>query len=395
MREEIVIVSAARTAIGKFQGSLTPFRAPQIGAFAVQEAVKRAGISPDLVEEVIMGNVIQAGLGQNPARQAAIYGGIPPKAGALTINKVCGSSLKAVCLAAQAIVAGDYEVIVAGGFESMTNAPYVCPTLRAGARLGNTQLVDAMVNDGLWDIYNNFHMGNTGELVAEKYGITRQMQDEFAYHSHQKSVMAIKEGKFKAEIVPVTIKQSKGPDVVFDKDEGPREDAAVDKLGKLKPAFKPEGGTVTAGNASQISDGGSAVVVMSRKKADSLGVKPLCKITGYAVGGLPPEWVMMAPVEAVKNLFARTGAKVEDFDLYEFNEPFCVASLALAKELKLDSRKLNVNGGATALGHPIGATGARILITLMHALKDRKQKKGLASLCLGGGNAVAMSIEMM
>lgn len=392
---EVVIVSAVRTAIGRFQGSLTPFQSPKIGSFTVKEAVNRAGIKPEMVEEVIMGCVITAGLGQNPARQALLWGGVPNSVGAFTVNKVCGSGLKAVMLAASEIKAGDYKIIVAGGMESMTNAPYILPEARFGQRLGHGKLVDSMVNDGLWDIYNNFHMGLTAELVSDKYKITRQMQDEFALNSHVKAAKATKEGKFKAEIMPVEIPQSKGkPPIIFDKDEGIREDISVEKLAKLNAAFK-DGGTVTAGNASQISDGAAAVVVMDAETAKKNGLKPLCRITGYATGGMAPEWVMMAPVEAIKNLLAKTKTKIDDYDLIELNEAFSAAAVAVTREIKADPNKVNVNGGAVAMGHPIGCSGARVLTTLIYALKDRGLKKGIAALCLGGGNAVAMSIEVI
>lgn len=389
-----VIVSACRTAIGKFQGGLSSLRAPQLGAVAIREAIKRAGISPDAVEEAIMGNVITAGLGQNPARQAAHFGGVPDSSGAFTVNKVCGSGLKAVVLAAQAIKCGDHSVIVAGGMENMSDAPYLSRTLRAGARLGNAEMTDAMVYDGLWDYYNDFHMGNTGELVSEKYGITRQMQDEFAYQSHMKAFAAAKEGRFRAEIVPVEIPQKKGAPVVIDTDEGVRGDTTVEKMAALKPAFRKDG-TVTAGNASQISDGASALVVMSEEKAREMGVKPMARIVSYATGGMSPEWVMMAPLEAVRKILERMKVGIDHFDLVELNEAFSVASIALRNELKIKPERLNVHGGAVALGHPIGCSGARVLTTLMYALRDRGLKKGLAALCLGGGNAVGMAIEMM
>lgn len=394
MSEEIVIGSAVRTPIGRFQGALTSFSAPTLGSLVVKEAVKRAGIKPELVDEVIMGNVISAGLGQNPARQAALWGGIPNSVGAVTINKVCGSGLKSAMIAAQSIKAGDAQIIVAGGMESMTNGPYLIRTARSGQRLGDGKLVDAMVFDGLWDIHNDFHMGMTAELVSDKYKIPREKQDEFALGSHQKAIKATKEGNFKEEILPVEVPQRKGPPITFDKDEGPREDTSLEKLARLKPAFKKDG-TVTAGNASQISDAASATVVMSAHRATQLGIKPLCRITGYATGGLAPEWVMMAPLEAIKNLLARTKMKIDEFDLVELNEAFAVQGVALIRELKLDPAKMNVHGGAVALGHPIGCSGARVLTTLIYALKDRKLKKGLAALCLGGANAVAMSIEMM
>ena len=392
---EIVIASAVRTAIGRFQGSLTPFSAPKLGSFAVKEAVRRAGIKPEMVDEVIMGCVITAGLGQNPARQALLWGGIPNTVGAFTLNKVCGSGLKASILASSIIKAGDAKIIVSGGMESMTNAPYLSQDARAGLRLGNSKFIDAMVNDGLWDIYNNFHMGLTAELVSEKYKVTRQMQDEFAYNSHMKSALATKEGKFKDEIVSVEIPQPKGkPPIIFNTDEGIRGDISVEKLAKLNPAFK-EGGTVTAGNSSQISDGASAVVVMDMETAKKNNIKPLCRITGYATGGMAPEWVMMAPVDAIRKLLALTKMKIDDFDLIELNEAFAAQAVAVTREIKANPDKVNINGGAVALGHPIGCSGSRVLTTLIYALKNRGLKKGLAALCLGGGNAVAMSVEML
>lgn len=391
--KDVVIASGARTPTGRFLGSLAGFTAPEIGGFAIKAAVERAGIKPADVEEVIMGNVVGAGIGQNPARQAALKAGIPDTVGATTINKVCGSGLKAVVFAAQAIKAGDYGCIVAGGMESMSQAPYLLRQARTGYRLGNGTLIDAVVYDGLWDVYNDFHMGNTGELVAEKYSVSRQEQDQYAYNSHRKAVVAIKAGKFTAEIVPVMIPQKKGEPIKFEIDECPREDTSVEALAKLKPAFKKDG-TVTAGNAPGVNDGGSAVVVMSRKRAQELGAKPLAKVTGYATGGLEPKWVMMAPVEAVKNLMKLTGYKIGDFDLVELNEAFSVQAIAGARELGINLDILNVNGGGVALGHAIGSTGSRILVSLIHALKDRGKKRGLAALCLGGGNAVALSVEM-
>ncbi|MFZ1947415.1 MAG: acetyl-CoA C-acetyltransferase [bacterium] len=391
--KDILIVSGARTATGRFLGSLAAFTAPDLGGFAIKAAVERAGIKPSDVEEVIMGNVVGAGIGQNPARQAALKGGIPDAVGATTINKVCGSGLKAVVFAAQAIKAGDYGCIVAGGMESMSQAPYLLRQARTGYRLGNGTLVDSVVYDGLWDVYNDFHMGNTGELVAEKYKVSRQEQDEYAYNSHRKAVAAIKTGKFRTEIVPVAIPQKKGDPVKFDVDECPREDTSIEALAKLRPAFKKDG-TVTAGNAPGVNDAGSAVVVMSRKRAQELGAKPLAKVTGYATGGVEPKWVMMAPVEAVKNLMKLTGYKIGDFELVELNEAFSVQAIACARELGINLDILNVNGGGVALGHAIGSTGSRILVSLIHALKDRGKKRGLATLCLGGGNAVALSVEM-
>jgi acetyl-CoA C-acetyltransferase len=390
---EAVLVSACRTPIGKFLGALAGFRAPELGAIAVKEAVRRAGIDPKDVEEVILGNVLQAGVGQNPARQALRGAGIPDAVGAFTVNKVCGSGLKSVALAAQAIRAGDAEVIVAGGMESMSNAPYLLPSARTGARLGHAELVDSMVHDGLWDIYNDFHMGETGEKVADKYGITREDQDRFAADSHKKAAAAMERGEFDREIVPVTIPQKKGEALVVKRDEGPRADSTAEALGKLRPAFRKEKGTVTAGNASTINDGAAALVVMSDVRARKLGLKPLARITGYATGGLAPEWVMMAPEVAIGNLCKKTGCTVDSFELVEINEAFSSAAVALRKVLSLDPERLNVRGGAVALGHPIGASGARILVTLLHALADRGKTRGLAALCLGGGNAVALSVE--
>jgi acetyl-CoA C-acetyltransferase len=391
--KDVVIVSGARTATGRFLGSLASMRAPDLGAIAIKAAVERAGIEPSDVEEVLMGNVVGAGVGQNPARQAAIKAGIPASVGCTTINKVCGSGLKTVVFAAQAIKVGDYGCIVSGGLESMSQCPYMLPKARTGYRLGHGKLVDLMIHDGLWDVYNDFHMGNTGELVAEKYGITREEQDEYAYNSHRKAIAAIKGGKFKDEIVPVEVPQRKGDPIVFDTDEGAREDTTVEKLARLKPAFKKDG-TVTAGNAPGVNDGGSAVVVMSRERAEKLGAKPIARVTGYATGGVEPKWVMLAPIEAVKNLMKITGFTKEDFDLIELNEAFSVQAIATIRELGWDPEKVNVNGGGVALGHAIGSTGCRILVTLLYALKDRGLKKGLATLCLGGGNAVALSVEM-
>lgn len=391
---QAVIVSAVRTAIGKFGGALADIPATQLGAIAIKEAVRRAGIKPEDVEEAIVGNVVSAGLGQNPARQAALGGGLPSDVAALLVNKVCASSLKAVALAAQAIKAGDADIIVAGGMESMSRAPYLLDKARNGYRMGNGQLLDSMVLDGLWCAFHNFHMGNTGELVAEKFGVTRKDQDEYAYNSHLKAVKAIKEGKFKEEIVPVTIPQKKGEPIIFDTDESPRADTSLEALAKLKPAFKADG-TVTAGNAPGVNDAGAALVVMSEDKAKALGIKPIAKILGYYTGGLNPEWVMMTPVVSVKGLLARLDMKLSDFDLIELNEAFSLQALAVGRELGFDWDKVNVNGGAVALGHPIGASGARILVTLLYALKQRNKKLGLAALCLGGGNGVALAVEMV
>jgi acetyl-CoA C-acetyltransferase len=391
--KDVVIVSGVRTATGAFLGSLASLPAPELGAVAIREAVSRAGIKPEDVDEVIMGNVVGAGMGQAPARQAAIKAGIPDTVGSTTINKVCGSGLKAVVFAAQAIKAGDYGCIVAGGMESMSNCPYLLPKARTGYRMGHGKMIDSMVHDGLWCAFNDYHMGNTGEIIAEKYSLTREMQDEYAYNSHRKAVEAVKAGKFKDEIVPVMVPQRKKDPIKFDVDEGPREDTSVEKLAKLRPAFKKDG-TVTAGNAPSVNDGASAVVVMSRERAEKLGAKPIARVTGYATGGTEPKWLMLAPVEAIKNLLKVTDYKIEDFELVELNEAFSAQALADIKELGLNPDIVNVNGGGVALGHAIGSTGTRILVTLMYAMKDRGLKTGLAALCLGGGNAVALSIEM-
>jgi acetyl-CoA C-acetyltransferase len=392
--DDVVIISACRTPIGKFQGSLADLSAPQLGAIAVREAVKRAHIDSKRVDECIMGNVVSAGLGQNPARQAAIFGGLSPEVSAITINKVCGSGLKAVGLAAQAIQTGNSSVVVAGGMESMTNAPYLLPQARKGYRLGNAQIVDSMVYDGLWDVYNDYHMGITGENVAEKYGITREEQDQFALNSHRKAVSAIKECRFKSQIVPAEIpaKKKGASPVIFDRDESPREDATIEALRSLKPAFKKDG-TVTAGNAPGVNDGAAAVVVTSAVAAKELGAKPMVRIVAQATSGIEPKWVMMAPVAAVRKVWEKTGWKKEDVDLYELNEAFSVQALAVMRELGLNPDRVNVNGGAVALGHPIGASGARILVTLIYEMIRQDLHRGLAALCLGGGNAVAMAVE--
>jgi len=392
--EEVVIISGVRTPVGKFQGSLSDFSATQLGAMVVREAVKRAHLDPKQVNECIMGNVVSAGLGQNPARQAALFGGLPPEVGAMTINKVCGSGLKAVALAAQAIQTGNSEIVVAGGMESMTNAPYLLPQARKGYRLGNAQIVDSMVNDGLWDVYNDYHMGNTGENVAEKYHVTREEQDEYALNSHRKAVAAIKECRLKSQILPVEIpaKKKGAPPVIFDKDESPREDTSIEALRSLKPAFKKDG-TVTAGNAPGVNDGAAAVVVTSARRAKELGAKPMVRIVAQATSGVDPKWVMMAPVDAIRQIWKKTGWKNEEVDLYELNEAFSVQSVAILRELSLDPGKVNVNGGAVAIGHPIGASGARVLVTLIYEMIRRDVHKGIAALCLGGGNAVAMAVE--
>ena len=392
--DDAVIISACRIPVGKFQGSLSDFSAPQLGAIVVREAVKRAGIDSAQVDECIMGNVISAGLGQNPARQAAIFGGLTPRTGAMTINKVCGSGLKAVALAAQAVQTGNSSMVVAGGMESMSNAPYLLPQARKGYRLGNAQVIDSVVHDGLWDIYNDYHMGITGENVAEKYGITREEQDEFALNSHRKAVAAIKECRLKSQIIPVEIpaKKKGAPPTIFDKDESPREDTTMEVLRSLKPAFKKDG-TVTAGNAPGVNDGAAAVVVTSAKRAEALGAKPMVRIVAQATNGVEPKWVMMAPVGAVEQIWQKTGWKNEDVDLYELNEAFSVQALGVMRELKLNPEKVNVNGGAVAIGHPIGASGARILVTLIYEMIRRDVRRGIAALCLGGGNAVAMAVE--
>jgi acetyl-CoA C-acetyltransferase len=391
---EVVIISGCRAPVGKFQGSLSDLSATQLGAVVVRESVKRAGIEAAQVDECIMGNVISAGLGQNPARQAAIYGGLTPEVSAMTVNKVCGSGLKAVALAAQAIQTGNSSIVVAGGMESMTNAPYLLPQARKGYRLGDAQVIDSMVRDGLWDVYNDYHMGITGENVAEKYGITREEQDEFAVNSHRKAVAAIKECRFKSQVVPVELpaKKKGAAPVIFEKDESPREDTTIEILRSLKPAFKKDG-TVTAGNAPGVNDGAAAVVVTSAATAKRLGAKPMVRIVGQASSGVEPKWVMMAPVTAVRKLWEKTGWKNEDVDLYELNEAFSVQALGVMRELGLNPDKVNVNGGAVAIGHPIGASGARVLVTLIYEMIRRDVHRGIAALCLGGGNAVAMAVE--
>jgi acetyl-CoA C-acetyltransferase len=387
-----VIVSAVRTPIGKFLGTLAPIPATRLGALVVQEVVRRAAVDVEKIDEVIMGNVVGAGLGQNPARQAALGAGLPDSVAAMTINKVCGSALKSVVLGAQAIKAGDAEVVVAGGMESMSNAPYMLPGARTGYRMGNAKIVDLMIHDGLWDAYNDYHMGNTGEVVAERYEVSRDEQDAWAVESHRKAIAAIDSGEFKREIVPVEVPQRKKDPVLFDTDECPRRDTSLESLARLKPVFK-KGGTVTAGNAPPVNDGASAVVVASRAAAKRLGLDPRAEIVAYATSGLAPELVMMAPEKAVRMVWEKTGWSAEDVGLYEFNEAFAVQQVALGRLLGIDPAKHNVRGGAVALGHPIGASGARILTTLLHAMEDRDEDKGIAALCLGGGNAVAMAIQ--
>lgn len=390
--KEVVIVSGVRTAQGKFSGALKGFSAPQLGSIVIKEAVKKAKIKPKDVDEVLMGCVVPAGLGQNVARQAAIGAGIPYEAGAVHVDKVCGSSLKAVVFAAQAIKCGDADTVVAGGMESMSNVPYSLPKARYGYRMFDGKVVDLMVNDGLWDIYNDFHMGMTGEIIAERHNLKRKEIDEFAAWSHQKAENATKKGYFKDEIIPIEVPQRKKDPIIFDKDEGIRYGTKAEGLAKLKPFFKKDG-VVTAGNASQITDGASAVVVMSKDKAKEIGIKPLVTIKGYNTSGLKPELVMEAPIPGVERLLKDMKLKIKDIDIVEHNEAFSSASLAVMKHFNIPKEKFNVHGGAVALGHPIGCSGSRILTTLMHAMKNMDKKRGLATICLGGGNAVQMVVE--
>ena len=389
---DALILSGARTPVGKLLGVLKDFRAVDLGVIATRAAIERAGIDPSLVDEVIMGNVVQAGNGQNPARQVALRAGIPNSVAALTINKVCGSGLKSVMLAANGIRLGEIDVAVAGGMESMTAAPYLLKGARQGYRLGNGELIDSMIHDGLWCAFDNWHMGCTGEVVAERYRVTREEQDEYALNSHRKAVAAMKEGRFDKEIVPVEIPQKKGQALVIRADEGPREDTSLEALSRLKPAFK-EGGTVTAGNAPGVNDGAAAVVVASAEVARKLGRKPMARIVAQATSGVEPKLVMMAPVTAIEKTLERARWDLADVDLIELNEAFSVQAVAITRELGIDPGKLNVNGGAVALGHPIGASGARLLVTLLHEMQRRDVKRGLVALCLGGGNAVAMAVE--
>jgi acetyl-CoA C-acetyltransferase len=391
MRES-VIVSAVRTATGKFLGVLKGFTAPELGAMVVREAVRRAGIDPEIVDECIMGNVVSAGLGQSPARQAALRGGLPDRVAALTINKVCGSGLKAVMIADQAIRVGDIDVAVAGGMESMSNCPYLLPQVREGLRMGNGEVVDSMINDGLWCSFEQCHMGNAGEVVAEHYKVRRDAQDDYAAKSHQKAARATDEGAFKDEILAIEIPQKTGAPVVVDRDEAIRPETTVESLQALKPAFKKDG-TVTAGNAPGVNDGASALVVMAAERAKSLGLTPLARIVGQATSGLAPKFVLMTPVEAVRRLAEKTGWNLKDVDLFELNEAFAVQAVAVLNELGIDPEKVNVNGGAVALGHAIGSSGARVLTTLLYALKRRNLERGIATLCLGGGNGVALAVE--
>jgi acetyl-CoA C-acetyltransferase len=390
--QESVIVSAVRTPTGKFLGALKDFKATELGAMVVAEAVRRAAIDPASVEECIMGNVVSAGLGQAPARQAALRGGLSNDVAALTINKVCGSGLKAVMLAAQSIGVGDTEILVAGGMESMSNCPYLLDRAREGLRMGHGQVIDSMINDGLWCSFEECHMGNAGETVASEYHIDRECQDRYAVESHRRAAAATAEGRFKAEILPVTVPQKRGAPIVIDRDESVRADTSMETLGALKPAFKKDG-SVTAGNAPPVNDGAAALVVMSATRADHLNLKPMARIIGQATSGLAPKYVLMTPVEAVRRLVKKIGRTLDDVDLIELNEAFAVQAVAVLRELGVDAGKVNVNGGAVALGHPIGASGARVLTTLLYALEQRHLKRGIATLCLGGGNGVALAVE--
>ncbi len=391
---EAVIVSAVRTPTGKFLGALKAFTAPALGALVVAEAVRRAGIDPAIVDECIMGNVVTAGEGQSPARQAALRGGLPDHVAALTINKVCGSGLKAVMLADQGIRVGDIDIAVAGGMESMSNCPYLLPRVRDGLRMGNGEVVDSMINDGLWCSFEQCHMGNAGEVVADEYKVTREAQDEYAARSHQKAARAAESGWFKDEILPVSLPQRKGPPVLMDRDEPIRPDTTAENLAKLKPAFKKDG-SVTAGNAPGVNDGASALVVMASERARALGLKPLARIVGQATSGLPPRLVLMTPVEAVRRVAEKVGWSLADVDLFELNEAFAVQAVAVLHELGIDPEKVNVHGGAVALGHAIGSSGGRVLTTLLYALERRQTKRGIATLCLGGGNGVALAVERL
>jgi acetyl-CoA C-acetyltransferase len=387
-----VIVSAVRTPTGKFLGALKAFTAPQLGSLVVAEAVRRAGVDPAIVDECIMGNVVSAGLGQNPARQAALGGGLPDHVAALTINKVCGSGLKAVMLAAQGIATGDVDIVVAGGMESMSNCPYLLPRVREGLRLGHGEVVDSMINDGLWCAFENVHMGNAGETVAELYAVSRETQDAYAALSHQKAAAATDAGDFKGEILPIVVPQKKGEPLRIDRDESIRPDTTPESLARLQPAFKKDG-SVTAGNAPAVNDGASALVVMAADRAKRLGIAPLVRIVGQATSGLPPKLVLMTPVDAVQRLLHKVGWDLKDVELFELNEAFSVQAVAVLKELGIDPEKVNVHGGAVALGHAIGSTGARILTTLIYALQRRGLTRGVATLCLGGGNGVAVAVE--
>jgi acetyl-CoA C-acetyltransferase len=390
--QEALIASACRTPIGSFLGGLAPIAAPRLGAIVIEEALRRANVSKTAVEEVIMGNVLSAGVGQAPARQAALGAGLPESVECMTINKVCGSGLKSVMLAAQAIRAGDADVIVAGGMESMSNTPFLLEKAREGYRLGHGQLVDSMIKDGLWDVYNNFHMGNAAELCARECNVPREAQDEFSVMSYTRALEAWKQGWFREEVVPVRIQSKKG-ELLIEQDEEPFK-SDFEKMKKLKPAFQPDG-TVTAANASKINDGAAALVVLSKDRSASLGVKPIARIIGYASAAKQPEWFTTAPADVITKLLQKTGLKKEDIDLFEINEAFAVVALAVNKLLGLDESKVNVHGGAVALGHPIGASGARILVTLLHALRRRNMKRGMAAICIGGGEASAVIVEML
>jgi acetyl-CoA C-acetyltransferase len=391
---EAVIVSAVRVPTGKFLGTLKDFPAPALGAMVVREAVSRAGIDPAAVDECIMGNVVSGGVGQAPARQAALKGGLAEHVAALTINKVCGSGLKAVMLAHQGILTGDIEIAVAGGMESMSGAPYLLPRVREGLRMGHGQVIDSMIHDGLWCPFENWHMGNAGETVADVYKVTRDEQDQYSVESHQKAAAAQKSGAFTAEIFPVSIPQRKGDPLVFDKDESVRADTTAEALRALKPAFKKDG-SVTAGNAPPVNDGAAALVVMSADRAKALGVTPMARVAAQATSGLAPKMLLMTPVEATRKVLKKAGWSLNDVDLIELNEAFAVQAVAVMRELGVDPARVNVNGGAVALGHPIGASGARILTTLLYALKARGGKRGVATLCLGGGNGVALAVELV
>ncbi len=392
--EDAVIVAGVRTPVGKFQGTLSGFSAVQLGSLVVREALNRAHLGPEQIDECIMGNVVSAGLGQNPARQAAIYGGLSPAVSAFTVNKVCGSGLKAVGLAVQAIQTGNAEIVIAGGMESMTNAPYLLPQGRSGFRMGNATVVDSMVHDGLWEIFNDYHMGVTGENVAEKHGISREEQDEYALNSHRKAAAAWREGYLQSQILPIEIPAKKNgqPSTVFDQDESVREDATIEALRALKPAFKKDG-TVTAGNAPGVNDGAAAVVVMSAVKAEELGLTPIVHIRAQATSGIDPKWVMLAPVLGIQRVLAKAGWSKDEVDLYELNEAFSAQAIGVMREVGLDRARVNVNGGAVAIGHPIGASGARVLVALMYEMVRRDVHRGVAALCLGGGNSVAMAVE--
>jgi len=392
--KDVVIVAGVRTPVGKFQGALSNFSAVQLGSLVVREVLNRARLQPDQVDECIMGNVVSAGLGQNPGRQAALYGGLAPSVSAMTINKVCGSGLKAVGLAVQAVQTGNAEIVIAGGMESMTNAPYLLPQGRSGFRMGNATVVDSMIHDGLWEIYNDYHMGVTGEHVAEKHGFTREQQDEYALNSHRKAAAAWRAGYFQSQMLSIELPPKKKGEasITFDRDESVREDASLEALRALKPAFKKDG-TVTAGNAPGVNDGAAAVVVMSASRAESLGLSPMVHICAQATSGIDPKWVMLAPVLGIQRVLAKAGWSKEDPDLYELNEAFAVQALGVMKEVGMDPARVNVNGGAVAIGHPIGASGARVLITLIYEMMRRDVHRGVAALCLGGGNSVAMAVE--